>query len=60
MPLEPGKEADLIAVDGNPLRDAGALQRVIFVMKGGVPITTTLQAPDAELARANRIRGCGS
>jgi imidazolonepropionase-like amidohydrolase len=40
--LEPGKEADLIAVDGDPLRDASALQRVIYVMKGGVPITTRL------------------
>lgn len=33
--LEPGKEADLIALDGNPLEDPGALERVVFVMKGG-------------------------
>ena len=33
--LEPGKDADLIALDGNPLEDLGALDRVVFVMKGG-------------------------
>jgi imidazolonepropionase-like amidohydrolase len=33
--LEPGKLADIVAVDGNPLEDIQALQRVRFVMKGG-------------------------
>jgi imidazolonepropionase-like amidohydrolase len=33
--LEPGKDADLIALDGNPLEDPTALERVVFVMKGG-------------------------
>lgn len=34
--LEPGYFADVIAVPGNPLDDITALQRVQFVMKGGV------------------------
>ena len=33
--LEATKYADLIAVDGDPLADLGALQQVTFVMKGG-------------------------
>jgi imidazolonepropionase-like amidohydrolase len=34
--LEPGKFADIIAVDGNPLQDVTTLQNVKFVMKEGV------------------------
>jgi imidazolonepropionase-like amidohydrolase len=33
--IEPGKAADIIALDGNPLVDPSALDRVVFVMKGG-------------------------
>lgn len=33
--LEPGKWADVIAVDGDPLQDVTVLQHVKFVMKGG-------------------------
>jgi imidazolonepropionase-like amidohydrolase len=34
--LTPGKRADLIAVDGDPLADMGAMDRVSLVMKDGV------------------------
>jgi len=33
--IEAGKLADLIAVEGEPLADIGAMERVVFVMKGG-------------------------
>jgi imidazolonepropionase-like amidohydrolase len=36
--LEPGKSADLIAVDGDPLTDPGAVQHVNYVMVQGKPI----------------------
>lgn len=34
--IEPGKLADVIVVDGNPLRDMRALRDVVHVVKGGV------------------------
>lgn len=33
--IKPGKKADLIGVNGNPLADVSVLERVIFVMKDG-------------------------
>ena len=36
VPIERGKFADLIAVPGDPLRDITLLEKVGFVMKGGV------------------------
>jgi len=33
--IEPGKWADVVAVDGDPLADVTTLERVKFVMKGG-------------------------
>jgi imidazolonepropionase-like amidohydrolase len=37
----PGLQADLIALDGNPLTDITAVRRVVFVMKGGIVYKNT-------------------
>ncbi len=39
--VEPGKLADIIAVEGNPLEDVTTLERVRFVMKGGQVVKDT-------------------
>lgn len=33
--LEKGKEADIVGVPGDPLKDIKATEKVLFVMKGG-------------------------
>jgi imidazolonepropionase-like amidohydrolase len=38
--IEPGKFADIIAVDGDPLQDIKTMERVRFVMKGGEVVRT--------------------
>ena len=43
--IAPGMAADLIAVDGDPLKDITALRRVVFVMKGGVVYKNLTQTP---------------
>jgi imidazolonepropionase-like amidohydrolase len=40
--IEKGKFADLIAVAGDPLTDITEMQRVRFVMKGGVVVRDEL------------------
>jgi len=34
--IAPGLQADIIALDGDPLKDITAVRRVVFVMKGGM------------------------
>jgi imidazolonepropionase-like amidohydrolase len=34
--IAPGLQADIIALDGDPLKDINAVRRVVFVMKGGI------------------------
>ncbi len=34
--ITPGLQADIIALDGDPVKDITAVRRVVFVMKGGV------------------------
>jgi len=43
--IEKGLLADLIAVDGNPARDIGALRNIHLVMKGGVVCKRSLPPP---------------
>ena len=38
--IEAGKFADIVAIDGDPLKDVGALEKVVFVMKGGKVIVS--------------------
>jgi imidazolonepropionase-like amidohydrolase len=40
--IEKGKFADIIAVSGNPLQDVAEVERVKFVMKGGLVVRDEL------------------
>jgi len=40
--IAPGLQADIIALDGDPLKDITAVRRVVFVMKGGVVYKNTI------------------
>lgn len=46
--IEPGKYADLIAVQGDPLTDITILRQVKFVMKAGVPVLDTFHTTPSD------------
>lgn len=43
--IAPGLQADIIALDGNPLKDITAVRRVVFVMKGGIVYKDVARPP---------------
>ena len=49
--IAPGFQADIIALDGNPLQDITAVRRVVFVMKGGVVYKNAARGATALQAR---------
>ena len=48
--IAPGFQADIIALDGDPLKDIAAVRRVVFVMKGGVVFRSGNPAPPSRTA----------
>ena len=40
--IEPGKFADIIAIDGDPIQNINAIEKVVFVMKDGVTFKNDL------------------
>jgi imidazolonepropionase-like amidohydrolase len=49
--IAPGYEADIIALDGDPLTDITAVRRVVFVMRGGIVYKRTFGTSAAGAAR---------
>jgi len=46
--IAPGMQADIIAMDGDPLKDPTSVGRVEFVMKGGVIVKNYAPAPSRQ------------
>lgn len=46
--IAPGLQADIIALDGDPLKEITAVRRVVFVMKGGVVYRNDARASSAK------------
>ncbi len=58
--IAPGMEADIIALDGNPLEDISAVRRVVFVMKGGKIYKNRAAHPAPRGSRATPLARAGS
>lgn len=54
--IAPGLQADIIAVDGNPLQDITAVGRAVFVMKGGTVFENLARGGAAGRAGRQRAR----
>jgi imidazolonepropionase-like amidohydrolase len=52
--IEKGKYADLIAVSGDPLQDISEMQRVKFVMKGGMVVRDDFTAQNGGALRTEK------
>src|SRR5215510_5713196 len=52
--IEPGKFADIIAVDGDPTQDINAIEKVVFVMKDGVTIKNDVGAERSAPSKLGR------
>ena len=52
--IEKGKFADLVAVSGDPLQDITEMQRVKFVMKGGVVVRDDFAAQNGGALRTEK------
>jgi imidazolonepropionase-like amidohydrolase len=46
--IAPGLQADIIALDGDPLKDITAVRRVVFVMRGGKVYKNEVRSPRAK------------
>jgi imidazolonepropionase-like amidohydrolase len=54
--IAPGMQADIIALNGNPLEDITAVQRVAFVMKGGIVYKNTPTSSLERVKAQTRVR----
>ncbi len=57
--IEPGLEADLVSVDGNPLEDIHYTHEPMFVMSNGRIVFHRAVHPDAYIPRRVGVRGFG-